>query len=71
MFLIDSDDLFVFISRAGNDVKAGKSFVFWGLTKEQNAVAVVGLGKKGAQAENVELLNQEKESIRVAVSGKF
>lgn len=54
---------------AGNEVKAGKSFVFWGIDEEFHSVAVVGLGKKIPEHENIELISEEKELVRVAATG--
>ncbi|XP_018562536.1 cytosol aminopeptidase isoform X2 [Anoplophora glabripennis] len=53
---------------AGNEVKAGKSFLFWGIDEEFQSVAVVGLGKKIPEQEEIELISQENESVRVAAS---
>lgn len=61
---------FLFNCRAGNEVKAGKSFTFWGLDKTYNAVCVVGLGEKNPKSDDNELICQEKEAVRVAASGK-
>lgn len=51
-------------------MKAGKSFVFWGLDNRYNAVSVVGLGEKTPKSDENELICQEKEAIRVAAAGK-
>jgi hypothetical protein len=55
---------------AGNKVKAGKSFVFWGLDKEFQSVAVVGLGKRSKPRDEIELVSEERESVRVAAAGR-
>ncbi|CAH1958634.1 unnamed protein product [Acanthoscelides obtectus] len=55
------------IKLAGNKVKPGKAFLFWGLDNEFQSVAVVGLGKKDVN-EPIELLCHEKEAVRVAAS---
>ncbi|CAG9822474.1 unnamed protein product [Phaedon cochleariae] len=56
------------IRLAGNEVKAGKTFVFWGLDNEFQSVAVVGLGKKCEESDDLELICREKEAVRVAAS---
>lgn len=59
----------IFVHSAGNQVKAGKSFLFWGIDEEFQSVAVVGLGKKNPVQDDIELISQENESVRVAASG--
>ncbi|XP_023029462.1 cytosol aminopeptidase isoform X2 [Leptinotarsa decemlineata] len=56
------------IKLTGNEVKAGKGFIFWGLDDEFQSVAVVGLGKKCEEPEDIELINRERESVRIAAS---
>ncbi|XP_028133921.2 cytosol aminopeptidase isoform X2 [Diabrotica virgifera virgifera] len=53
---------------AGNEIKAGKCFVFWGLDPEYNAVAVTGLGKDTDKQDDIELICQENENVRIAAS---
>lgn len=43
--------------------------MFWGIDKEFHSVAVVGLGKKVPEQEDIELISQENESIRMAATG--
>ncbi|KAL3273843.1 hypothetical protein HHI36_015269 [Cryptolaemus montrouzieri] len=50
------------------EIKAGKSFVFWGLHEEYQAVAVTGLGKEHTDFDTLELIDTRKESIRVAAA---
>ncbi|XP_057663773.1 cytosol aminopeptidase-like isoform X2 [Diorhabda carinulata] len=57
------------IKLAGNEVKAGKCFVFWGLDKEYHSVAIAGLGKKSVtHNEDIELLCEDNEAVRIAAS---
>ncbi|RZC40296.1 cytosol aminopeptidase [Asbolus verrucosus] len=52
----------------GNKIKPGQSFVLWGLDKEFQSVAIVGLGKKSKPKDEIELISEEKESVRIAAS---
>ncbi|KAF2893570.1 hypothetical protein ILUMI_12599 [Ignelater luminosus] len=49
-------------------IKEGKSYVFWCLDKQYQAVAVVGLGKKCQGYDKLEMLEKDKEAVRVAAS---
>lgn len=55
--------------RAGNKIKEGKCVTFWGLEEEYQCVAVVGLGKKCKGFCDIEVVDQDREAIRVAASG--
>ncbi|XP_017778852.1 PREDICTED: cytosol aminopeptidase-like isoform X2 [Nicrophorus vespilloides] len=56
------------IKLCGNQVKEGKSFVFWGLDSTYQSVAVVGLGKRNKGFDQIERINQDKESVRRAAT---
>lgn len=51
-------------------MKPGKAFLFWGLDNEYHSVAVVGIGNQCEEPSDIELINQQKENIRIAASGK-
>lgn len=52
-------------------MKAGKSFVFWGLEQEFASVAVVGLGKKPNSFNEKERICEGKEAVRIAAAGNY
>ncbi|KAJ8933099.1 hypothetical protein NQ318_010680 [Aromia moschata] len=54
---------------AGNEVKPGRNIIFWGLNKDHCSVAVVGLGKKVKDKDDIELIHLEKDAVRIAASG--
>ncbi|XP_044257997.1 cytosol aminopeptidase-like isoform X3 [Tribolium madens] len=56
------------IKLTGNKVKAGKTFVFWGLEPDFQSIAVVGLGKKTKPNDELELVSEERESVRIAAA---
>lgn len=60
-------NLFVLFS---SGLKKGKARVFYNLTPDYEAVAVVGLGKKGQGYNELEEIYENKESVRIAAAGK-
>ena len=52
-------------------MKKGKSQVFYNLQQKFPVVAVVGLGKQDSSFNEEEQIDEGKENIRVAASGKF
>lgn len=61
--------MFTIFCSTDNELKPGKTMLFWNLDNEFNCVAVTGLGKKGEDGEEIELLSHEKEGVRIAASG--
>ncbi|XP_044760539.1 cytosol aminopeptidase-like [Coccinella septempunctata] len=51
-----------------SEIKEGKSFVFWGLHEDYQAVAVTGLGEKNKKLDSLELIDSNKEGIRLAAA---
>lgn len=55
--------------RVGSSLKPGKVKVFYSLCPQYDAVALVGLPKKGTSVNELEGLDEAKEGIRVAAAG--
>ncbi|XP_045478219.1 cytosol aminopeptidase-like [Harmonia axyridis] len=51
-----------------SEIKEGKSFVFWGLHEDYQAVAITGLGEKNKKFNPLELIDSKKETIRLAAA---
>lgn len=60
-----------FFPSAADELKLGKTHLFWGLDSEFEAVSVVGLGKQKEGYDDLELIHADKESVRIAASGKI
>ncbi|XP_063963315.1 cytosol aminopeptidase-like [Lytechinus pictus] len=56
------------ITRYCQNLKKGKSRVFYGLNEEFSKVAVVGLGKKSAGVNDLEEIDEGRENVRVAMA---
>ncbi|XP_030750222.1 cytosol aminopeptidase-like isoform X2 [Sitophilus oryzae] len=56
------------IQLSGNEIKAGKSFTFWGLHKDYQAVSVVGVKNRCDPKDEGELRCDAKEDVRVAAA---
>lgn len=53
-------------------MKKAETRLFWNLDEaEYTGVAVVGLGKRGAQFNELEELHEGKENVREAAAGKI
>ncbi|KAI4457372.1 leucine aminopeptidase-related [Holotrichia oblita] len=60
-----------FLYRAGNQIKEGKCLTFWGLDPEYECVAVVGLGKSCRGFDEIEVVDQDKEAVRIAAAAGY
>lgn len=58
----------VLFIRAGNQVKKGSKYQFWGLDSTYKAVTVVGLGEENQSYNELEELDEKKESVRNAAN---
>lgn len=56
------------IQLSGNEVKPGKSLIFWGLDKEFQAVSVVGVKNTCDKEDEGEVRRDDREDVRVAVA---
>ncbi len=54
-----------------SSLKPGKVKVFYSLCPHFDAVAVVGLPKKGTSVDELEGLDDAKEAVRIAAAGKM
>ncbi|XP_013778400.1 cytosol aminopeptidase-like [Limulus polyphemus] len=54
---------------SGSSLKKGKNRIFYGLDKEYPCVSVVGLGPKNAGFNELEEIEEQRENIRIGVSG--
>lgn len=54
-----------------DDIKEGKTFVFWNLDAEFQNTAIVGLGKPSKGFSQEERICEDKESVRSAASGNL
>ncbi|GLV41751.1 Sperm-Leucylaminopeptidase 7 [Carabus blaptoides fortunei] len=56
------------IKLAGNKVKSGNSYLFWGLDSTYRSIAVVGLGDQCLAYNTLEEIDEKKEAIRIAAN---
>lgn len=71
MFVFVFNTIFLLFSVVGNEFKAGKTYVFYGLNPKYHSVAVVGLGKKDQDYDCLERIHSGKEAVRIAAAGIY